>query len=141
MNITRDYNDELEGDFLACRPGHVAEGLEFVCTIGFPILGSTGLIFALWCPYTVYIQRRHRKLVARQTEGVLEVPNARNSREGHSQRDNTATFSNEEKLLLSGSVLIVATSLNRLVNGAGTMYPSTHIRGQIGDVAGKKETK
>ena len=144
MNFTRDYKDELEGDFLACKPGNVAEGLEVVCTLGIPIIGTAVLLNGLWLLQITYTERRHRKLLARQTRDAACLPDARNSLRNSGrvhlvESDAIATFSNKEKRLLVNGASAVGISLVRLVYGFGTMYPTTHIRGQIGDAIGKKQ--
>ena len=141
MNFTRDYNDNLEGDFLACNPGNVAEGLEFVCNFGMPIIGSALLLIGGWLLYLAFIQRRHRKLLAKQIRDATYVPNAQDSQRVHPQSDATDMFSYIEKVLLSLGVVSICVSLMFLLYGLGTMYPTTHIRGQIGDVAGKRDLK
>ena len=137
MNFTRDYHDNLEGDFLACKPGSVAEGLEFVCTFGMPILGSAWLLIGGWLLYIVFIQRRDRKLLAKQRRDASYMPNAQDSQSVHAQSDATNMFSYIEKVLLSLGVASICASLMFLLYGVGTMYPTTHIRGQIGDVVCK----
>ena len=139
MNVTRDYNDELDGDYLACKPGNVAEGLTLFCNFGMPIIGVLMLLNGLFYIYLTYIHRRHRKLLARQTRVVSYTPDARQSPRVHPKSDATKVFSYIEKLLLCISALAISTSLQFIVNGFGTMYPTTYIRGQIGDVVGKKK--
>ena len=139
MNYSRNYNDELEGDFLACKPGNVAEGLEGICTLGMPIIGWGTLLNSFWFLYLAYIQRCHRKLLAKQTWDPACVPKVRNSPKVYPQSDATDTFSYMEKLLLCLGVATASFSPMFLLHGAGTMYSTTHIRGQIGDVAGTKE--
>ena len=139
MNLTRDYQDGLDGAYLACKPGDVADGLEVVCTFGMPILGSAAIGNGLWLLYLAYIHRRHRKLLAKQIRDSVCVSNARSLPKVYAQSDTTELFSYIEKLLLSSSVAHISFALMFFVNGVGTMYPTTHIRGQIGDAVGKNE--
>ena len=135
MNLTYD---QLDGDSLACKPGNVAEGLELVCNFGMPIVGSLQLLNGLSFIWLAYIRQRHRKLLARQTRNGLAEPSARNSRNVSPQNEG---LNYVEHLLLSVGVSVVGLSLMFFVYGWGTMYPTTHIRGQIGDLVGKKENK
>ena len=139
MNLTtRDYDDELDGDYLACKPGDEAEGLEGICRFGMPLVGFAALGNGLYAFYLIYIIRRHRKLLTRQKRYAASFSNARNSRKVHPQSDAKEMFSYTDKLLISTGVGKVGLWLVVFVYGFGTMYPTTHIRGQIGDVAGKK---
>jgi hypothetical protein len=135
MNDTADYNDELDGNYLACKPGDVAEGLDDVCNFGMPIVGSAALLNGLYSFFLAYIKRCHRKLLARYTRDTAHDP----SNDQNSPKVGTETFSYMEKLLLSNGICQVSISLSFFVYGVGTMYPTTHIKGQIGDAAGKKE--
>ena len=138
MNFTtRVYNDGLEGNFFACKPGNVAEGLEFVCTVGLPIFGSAFLLIGGWLLYLAFIQRRHRKLRAKQIRDATYVPNAQDAQRVYPQSYSTDMFSYIEKLIISASAISVGGSLIYFVNGFGTMYPTTHIRGQVGDISGE----
>jgi hypothetical protein len=138
MNLTSDYYDPLDGDdgdHLACKPGNVAEGFEVVCNFGMPIVGSLQLLNGLSFILLVYIRRRNKKLLARQTRDGLEIPNVINSSNTNPQID---ALSYAEHLLLTCGVCVIGLSLMFFVYGWGTMYPTTHIRGQIGDLVGKK---
>ena len=62
-----------------------------------------------------------------------------NSHKVHPENDATDTFSYTEKLLLSIGSMALGFSLVFVVYGFGPMYPTAHIRDQIGDVTSKKE--
>ena len=135
MNWTVDYNDELDGPHLACKPGDAAEGFEDACSWGMSIIGSVAFLNGMYCFYLVHIKRRHWKLLTMyKRDAANDMPNVQSS-----PKLGVETFSKMEKLLLSAGVMHVSLSLMFLVYGFGTMYPTTHIRGQIGDAIGKKE--
>ena len=131
MNATFNSNGKLDDNYLACKPGEVAEGFEDACSLGMPILGSVILLNGLYCLFLAYITRHNRKLLAKFTRDPARAQN--------SPKVGKETFSKMEKLLLSSGAMHVSLSLMFLVYGYGTMYPTTHINGQIGDAAGKKE--
>jgi hypothetical protein len=138
MNSTKDYQDGLDGENLACKPGNIAEGLEFVCNNGMPLLGSWYLLLGLHDLFLLYISRRNRLLCAKRSQDATYVPTSpQNAPKPHPESDTKGIFSPGEKFYLSGGVVGISTSLVFFVYGFGTMYPTTHIRGLIGDGMGK----
>jgi hypothetical protein len=137
MNATRleYYNDDLMGDFLACMPGHVADDLELLCMVGMPMLGWLYFVNGLGFFYHCLVQRSMMKpqvkvtQVAPSSSFVERLP-------GRPIRV-CRTFDYRQKLLISLSVGHFGVSLMFVVHAFGTSYPSTHIRGQIGDFTGK----
>jgi hypothetical protein len=136
-NITVDYNDMLEGDRLACRPGNVAPGLEYLCEYCHPILGVAASLAGLSF-FNLFVQgRRFQKSIARHLGGTATVGNARDRDERPSRRKTTSALGHSEKVVLTLGTMCVSCGLPFIVNGWGTMYSSQHIRGQIGDFFGK----
>jgi hypothetical protein len=130
MNYTGEYYDQLDGDFLACKPGNVAEGLEFICTIGNPGVGSVYIVNAVWVLGIAFTTRRTRQHVADQTRIGVDKTNAQTSRTTNS--DKYSSYA--ERVMLASGLNLFFIGLCFIVYGWGTMYPTTHIRGQIGDM-------
>ena len=118
MNETRVYNDELDGNYLACKLGDVAEGLELICSFSMPLVEISVLLNGLYSFSLVYMKRCHRKLLARYARNTAHFSNVQNS-----IKLDTETFSFAEKFLLSNGVgcCCVSRALVFLVYGHGTM--------------------
>jgi hypothetical protein len=130
INSSVDYNDMLEGDALACRPGNVAPGLEYICEYYLPLLGAAALLNGISF-FSLFVQgRRLQRSIAMQTGGTTTPGNA---------RECGKRFSHSEKVILSLGALCVSYGINLFTNGWGTMYSTQHIRGQIGDFIGEYE--
>jgi hypothetical protein len=99
-----------------------------------PLLGFWHLIWALHSLYLSYISRRNRLLSAKRSQDAAYVPTShQNTPKPHPESDTTGIFSPNEKVFLCAGVIGISASLMFFVYGFGTMYPTTHIRGQIGD--------
>jgi hypothetical protein len=127
MNSSRDYNDDLDGEFLACSPGNNAVGLEFICTVGFPVIGLVMLLNGIWLLVLAFtIQGRHRASSPR----TRNESNMKTSRARHlSTQTKYAT-----KVLLASGFNMLGCGLISIIYNFGTMYPTTHWRGQVGDI-------
>jgi hypothetical protein len=132
-NFTVDYNDMLEGDALACRPGNVAPGLEYLCEYFHPLLGMLACVTGLSYVSFISKNRRHNKLVARQRGDTTTFRSARER--GEVQR--RGILAQSDKVALALGTACVSYGLAFIVNGWGTMYPTQHIRGKIGDFVGE----
>jgi hypothetical protein len=132
-NATNDYNDGLDGDSLACKPGDAAAGLETFCTIGLPILGSVLVLNGAWFLYLSSIQRRRKRALQRQVSQIQDLSSVA-VRKLHTDR---AALQYLERLFLALGTAVFNYGLLYLVYGVGLVYPTTHIRGQIGDFLGE----
>jgi hypothetical protein len=136
-NSSGDYSDELEGNGLACAPGNEAPGLEFLCTVGLPLLGVGNLVNGLGICYLANVKWRlqHKTKRMKPTVKTKETMLPGDGRLGRSQYQQQTSRSFAAKLLCSIGVSVLLTSLTFLLHGFATMYPRGHIRSQIGDVA------
>ena len=116
--------DELDGEELACRPGNITEGLEFVCNVAMPVMGYGLLASGMWFLLLLYMQRRNRMILARYNQSAA-----------------ISTFSFVEKVTLCIGMSCLLNSGMIMANGFGTMYPTTHMRGHIGDMLGESLLK
>jgi hypothetical protein len=133
MNVTPDYNDDLDGDSLACKPGHAAVGIEAFCVIGLPSIGWLLVANGISFLYIGIIQHRRKNEIHRSVLPSLDqVPNAKRKLERE-----RAALRYRAKLFCALGTSVLAYGLFILVHGFGTVYPTTHIRGQIGDAIGK----
>jgi hypothetical protein len=130
-NFTGDYNDHLDGDFLACKPGATAEGLEFLCTIGFPFVGSAMLLGgASFIYFAADKLSRGVESIGQQARTTTAEPSVESSRMAHAKKH----FYHVIKLRAMNGLNAVLLGLISIVYGWGTMYPTSHLRGQVGDV-------
>jgi hypothetical protein len=130
-NFTGDYNDHLDGDFLACKPGATADGLEFLCTIGFPAVGTALLLTgASFLYFAADKLSRGVQSIDQQTRTTAAEPGVESSHTTHAKMH----FYHIVKLLATLGINAVLLGLISIVYGWGTIYPTTHVRGQVGDV-------
>jgi hypothetical protein len=132
-----DYNDHLEGDHLACRPGHEAPGLEFLCVYGIPMAATSCLLVAYSCFLLGFQQRRRRKRVAAASRPSMVVENSKSSNRMNRQSDLNAKLTAMEKMVFNLGFMCTFYAVAYIMYGNGTMYPSTDIRSQLGDIIGE----
>jgi hypothetical protein len=128
-----DYNDHLEGNHLACRPGHEAPGLEFLCVYGIPLVGTSCMLVAYSCFVLGFKQRRRRKRVAATTRPSIAVGNSKSSRKLGRQAKMTAKLTALEKMIFNLGFMCTFYAVAYVMYGNGTMYPSTDVRSLLGD--------
>jgi hypothetical protein len=144
MNFsTSSYSDNLDGENLACAPRNVAEGLEFLCTAGIPILGVGNLLNGVWSCLLAGLKWRNNNAFtttkqARNTPTVATAAPGGTKSTGtdHSKHEQQASKHHVELLLVAVGVAGALTGVTILLTGYGTMYPTTHIRSQVGDFVG-----
>jgi hypothetical protein len=141
MNSTPgDYSDQLEGNNLACAPGNEADGLEFLCTVLFPTMGLGTIANGLAFGFQAFVRWRSIQLkvaastTAANTAGKSppQRTNSNNSKYTQLARNYLAV-----KVLCAVGATSIFTGLSFLLHGFCTMFPTTHIRSQFGDFAGK----
>jgi hypothetical protein len=139
MNLSINYyNDDLDGDNLACKPGAVAVGLEVVCSLATPVIGWVHVGLSLWTFGIAYKEgiRRHL-LVKYSLDTGLASSITKKTRNIDSSVQNLRSFSHKEKLLYTLAFALMCEAGMWLTYGWGTKYPTTHSIGQLGDLFGK----
>jgi hypothetical protein len=123
MNHTRDYEDQLDGGFLACHPLSMPEELAIVCNILMPTIGWMLNVTGLFQFYLAAAYHSNRMRIRRMASTPSTQANVR--------------VSHMERVLLSAGATTIFVGAGFLVYGFGTVYPTSHIRGQIGDAVCK----
>jgi hypothetical protein len=140
MNLTINYfNDDLDGDNLACKPGAVAVGLEAVCDLVMPVIGWVHVGLSLWTFGLAYREGARRHLLAKYSRdtGQRTSFTRRSRHKGSPVQDSTTSFSHMERLFYTVAFAMMCVAGMWLIYGFGTKYPTTHIMGQLGDVCSK----
>jgi hypothetical protein len=138
MNFTDagDYFDDLDGNYLACAPGNVANGLAFVCLYAMPTLGILLVFNGLFGLYLTGANVCHQKQIIRQKyDDLRRVPSAEKSALEQAIKNSRSNATFKRNVLLHRGISTLAAGLTFFLHGFGTSYPTSHIRGQMGDIS------
>jgi hypothetical protein len=139
MNLSVNYyNDDLDGDHLACKPGAVAVGLETLCSLAIPVTGWVHVGLSLWTFGLAHREGTRRQLLAKYSQETGQPTSfTRKSRHKGAPVQDSTSFSHKERVLYTLAFTLMCQAGMWLTYGWGTKYPTTHIMGQLGDLFGK----
>jgi hypothetical protein len=131
--------DHLDGDSLACKPGHEEVGYEIICRFIHPAIGYAHILCSLGYLRLLLLERRKTNTIVPTTQYGKDVQHTRKSpQNATSKTEKRAYLSYSQRMYLVLWIHQFQGGLLWLIHGMGTKYGGNHISGQIGDFVCKE---
>jgi hypothetical protein len=138
--------DNLEGDSLACRPGHANERrFAVACMVSTVLTPAIVMVFGIFLLQKGLVSKAKLRRAAAMNDAAPTMNTAMHSGGNSHNRKRGSRMERRKSshgttLTLVVSVILIGVSANFLLTGHGTKYGTDTWQGKIGDACCKSST-